>query len=373
MAYSILFRIECLHEYFGGGLCPGLSLSPADGCEALLGRYRLLFRGAPGGCTVYAPSQSPLDLMGRFDETFPFTFRLENTDPLLDSYTDLERGPSAGPAEALFHFNNAADRQGEVFGAARQLLRDPSAPLADASLRAMPAVFDYRPDGPATTGRNLQVSDPLSGQTVWQSPAGTPSAPIRVDLRGLPEGRYNRTMGETKLDPFYLSNLPAARQWGAVSIYIGGQPQSLRLPVPCQSIDATGAVTPRTFTLALESRKTYWRYYVIDPAGKQDFGSYELSATFRNPPSRTLPPEIAFLRLPEPATVDGRTAWVFEAQSPLPLLHSPFSANLALTLRPANGRRGERALTLPYAQASGLVRRSQSQPRSWCSEVFVYV
>ncbi len=372
MTYSILFRVECLHGYFGGGLCRSLSLHPDDGCMALLARYRLLFRSAPGCGMVYAPSQSPLDLLRRFDETVPFTFWLRNTDPLLESYTDLDRGTAGGPADTLFYFDNATDRQGEVFGATRQLLNDSATPLA-AALPVMPAAFDYLPEDPAASGQSLEVRDPLSGQIVWQSPASTPSTSIRVDLHGLPEGRYNRTMGKVELPSFYLSKRPAAQQWGAISIYIGGQRQSPYLPVPCQSIDRTGKATERTFALALESRKTYWRYYLIDPAGKQDFGSYELTGTFRNLPSRTMSSEIEFRRMDEPATVDGRTAWVFEAQTPLPLLHSPSSMHLNLTLRPANGKRGERTLALPFAHADGLVRRSSSQPQAWCSEVFVYV
>ena len=372
MSYSTLFRVECLHGYFGGGLCRSFSLHPGDGCEALLARYQLLFRSTPGCCTVYAPSQSPLDLLRRFDETVPFTFKLKNNDPLLESYTDLDRGTAGGPADTLFHFNNATDRQGDVFGATRQLLNDSSTHLSDAVLPVMPPVFDYLTEDSAASGQSLEVRDSLSGQIAWQGSTNAPSAPIRVDLSGLPEGRYNRTMGKINLKPFYLSKRPAAQQWGAVSIYIGGQRQSPYLPVPCQSIDLAGTATQRTFTLALESRKTYWRYYMIDPAGKQDFGGYELTGTLRNSPSRNLPPEIEFLRMTEPATVDGRTAWIFEAQTPLPLLHSPSSLHLTLTLRPSNGKRGERTLALPFAQASGLVR-SPSQPQSWCSEVFVYV
>ncbi len=373
MSYSILFSVECLHGYFGGGPCRSLSLHPDEGCKALLGRYRLLFRSAPGGCTVYAPSQTPLDLLRRFDESLPFTFTLKNNDPLLESYTDLDRGTADGPAATLFHFDNATNREGEFFGATRQLLNDPSNHLTDAVLSVLPSVFDYMPEDPAASGKSLQIKDPLSGQIVWQCPVNKPSAPLRVDLRSLPEGRYNRTMDSIELKPFYLSNRPAAQQWGACSIYIGGQMQAPYLPAQCQSIDQSGVTRQRTFTLVLESRKTYWRYYIIDPAGKQDFGSYELIGTLRNPLARSIASEIEFLRSPDPATVDGRTAWVFEAQTPLPLLHSPSSMHLTLTLRPANGKRGERSLALPFANAGGLVRRNTSQPRSWSSEVFVYV
>jgi len=373
VSYSILFRIECLHGYFGGGLCGSLSLSPTGVCQALLDRYRLLFRNTAGGCSVYAPSQSPLDLLRRFDEAVPFTFRIVNSDPLLESYTNLDRGADVGPSESLFHFDNTADRQEEVFGASRKLLHDPAKPLTDAVLLVVPPIFDYPFANSQPLTRNLQVIDPLSGEILWQSPISKPPVPIRVDLRSLPEGRYNLASGKKQLSPIYLSHLSATRYWGVVSIYIGGSAQSLHLPAACQSIDRAGTVTSRTFTLALQSRSTYWRYYVIDPTGKQDFGNYELTAVVRNPPSRSASSQIVFLRQPQPVSVDGRAAWIFEAQSPLPLLHSPSTLNVALTLRPANGKRGERALALPYAQPTGLVHRDQSQPRSWCSEVFVYV
>src|SRR5262249_58231947 len=114
--------------------------------------------------------------------------------------------------------------------------------------------------------------------------------------------------------------------------------------------------------------------YVIDPAGKQSFGSYELTATLRKPSSDTTSsPDIRFTRLSETALIDGRTAWIFESQSQLPFLQSP-STEFSLSLRPnGNGKRGERAIRLPYAQPGSIVFQGGTEPRSIWSEIFVYV
>ncbi|HWF03545.1 MAG TPA: hypothetical protein VHA06_07660, partial [Candidatus Angelobacter sp.] len=91
--YTELFHIECLHAYFGGAACRSLVLSPTEGCRALMERYRMLFRGSASGAGVYAPVQSPPDLLEGFDEWLPFTFTLSNTEADLYSYTDLPSGP----------------------------------------------------------------------------------------------------------------------------------------------------------------------------------------------------------------------------------------------------------------------------------------
>ncbi|HEY2495498.1 MAG TPA: hypothetical protein VGK24_00385 [Candidatus Angelobacter sp.] len=372
--YTELFRIECLHGYFGGAACRSLVLSPTDGCRALMERYRMLFRRSDGGARVYAPVQSPPDLLEGFDEWLPFTFTLSNTEAALNSYTDLASGESAAPAETLFHFDNSADYQAEVFGSRRQLLHPIADPFSGAAITVQPKLFRYMLPASASKGV-LHVLEPLTGQVLWESPVQNSEGPFLLDLRQLPEGHYTLAMENQELLKFYLSDRPAAQQWGAISIYAGGSRQAPALPTKCRVVDGADMITPKTFTLALESRKTIWRYYVIDPAGKQDFGRYELMATPRK--SMTAEADTAvdlrFSRLPDTVPIDGRTAWVFESQSPLPLLQSP-STEFSLMLRPnGNGKRGDRVVRLPYAQAGSLVFKKGARSREFCSEVFVYV
>src|SRR5262249_39024477 len=170
MQYAPLFRIECLHAYFGGAACRSLALTPTEDSCAMLERYRMLFRQATGGGMVYAPLQSPPDILRQFDECTPFTFRLANTEPALDAYTELNPGETAGPAESVFYFDNSSDQQAEVFGSARQLLHAPKNPFAGAVLPVRPKVFSFTVP-PGSAGNELRVVEPLTGEQLWQSPA----------------------------------------------------------------------------------------------------------------------------------------------------------------------------------------------------------
>lgn len=369
MQYAALFRMECLHEYFGGGACRGLALSPTEECRTLLDRYRMVFRPSTGGGSVYAPMQSPPDVLRQFDESVPFTFRVTSTDVALDAYTEFGPNQTPAPSDSVFYFDNTIDRQAEGFGSPHQLLHSPGSPLASAAVAVKPKVFQF--DLPPTaSGGALRVIEPLTGEILWQSMAPGGGSSSLVDLRRLPQGRYDLRIDSQQLLTFYLSDRRAAQQWGAISIYAGGSRQAQRLPANCRPLDESGVAAPKTFTLALESRRTLWRYYIIDSTGKQDFGTYELISVPRKSGETSAPSEISFTRQPGTVPVDGRTAWVFESQSRMPLLRSP-SSDFSLTLRP-NGN-GKRAIRLPYAQASSLVFKDATEPRQFCSEVFVYV
>jgi len=365
--YTPLFRIECLHEY-SGVPCRSLELSPTEECRALLARYRMIFRGFTGGAEVYPPAQSAAEVLRQFDESSPFTFRLRATEAALHSYTEFGDAGRSAPGRSLFYFDNAAYHQGEIFGSTRQLLHAPDAPFAGAAVPVRPKIFSVaQGDG----GSNIQVIEPLTKQALWQGAIQHPDAPLLIDLRRLPEGLY--ILQQEKKDPekFYLSDLPPAQQWGAIAIYAGGIRQAA-LPKNCSVLDSAGAVSSRTFTLALKSRRTIWRYYIIDPAGKQDFSSHELSGTLRNPTGENgaADSNIVFVRQKQTVPIDNRTAWVFESQDPLPLLQAP-GAEFSLALRPSGN--GKRAIRLPFAQPGSFVFIDRPQPGSLCSEVFVYV
>jgi hypothetical protein len=371
--YAALFHIECLHGYFGGARCRSLVLTPSEDCRALLERYRMLFRQSSGGAVVHAPLQVPPDLLRQFDESVPFTFRLISTEPALDSYTEPAQGETAPPSESLFYFDNAVDHQADVFGSPRRLLHPPGSPFSASAVPVMSKIFNFRVPADAS-GSILQVVEPLTSQMLWQCPAPAPGVPCPLDLRRLQEGRYALQLDGKEMLKFYLSNRPPAQQWGAISIYVGGLRQAQNLPENCRVLDSAGVPAPKTFTLALESRKTTWRYYIIDPTGKRNFGSYDLAASLRNPTNETASAlDIRFTRLPETALIDGRTAWVFESQTQLPFLQSP-STEFSMSLRPSgNGNRGERLIRLPYAQPGSIVLEEGPEPRSMCSEIFVYV
>jgi len=367
--YTLLFQIEILHGYFAGGPCGSLALSPTGSCAALLARYGMLFRATNGGGAVYRPLWS--DAVRGFDESAPFTFSLQ-ADPELSLYTEMDPAAAGAPSETLFYFDNSADYAAEVFGAQRQLLHAPNKPFAKAVLPVRPYRFSASFD--ASSSASLQVLDPLSKSVLWPVSAEQNQVPF-VDLRRLPEGRYILARDGEVLQTFYL--MDQAPKWGAISIYAGGSAQS-HLPANCRVIDSQDQnppqITPKIFTLALDARKTIWRYYIIAATSTRDLDSYELTGAIKRATrvENGAAIDLHFLRQPETLAIDGRAAWVFESQSPIPLLHSPAS-EFSLTLRPGDkGARGDQPIRLPYARPAAFARKGDADS-TLCSEVFVYV
>jgi hypothetical protein len=373
MQYAVLFRIECLHAYFGGGPCRSLILAPTDDCRRMLARYQMLFRAETGGGAVYAPQQSPPDLLKQFDETAAFTFALASTDPALDNYTDIDLSKLA-PAKNIFHFDNRADYAKAAFGQPRQLLHQPGNPFAEAAVPVRNKLFGVSPPK-AAAGTSFKIIEPLGNQVVCQGTFPPKRAPAQVDLRKSSEGLYLLQIDDHPPERFYLSAQLAVRRWGVISIYAGGSRQAGYLPDNCRALDSNGVADPKTFTLALETRKTIWRYYIIPSADQQNFGQYELAGAGRKAPgsSPASENEFQFTLLPGTTPVDGRAAWVFESKAALPFLMSPANV-FSLSLRPnKNGKTGQRTIRLPYAQPSSLAARAGVEPKEMCSEVFVYV
>jgi hypothetical protein len=368
MQYTLLFRIECLHGYFGGGPCRGLTLAPTEDCRQMLARYQMLFRPDNGGGAVYYPSRSPLDLLNQFDETEAFTFALTSTDPALANYTEVNPR-KAHPVETIFYFDNRLDHNG---GSSDQTCRlnTLGAPLERAAVPVRGKLLSVV----NTQAGQVSVAEPLDGRIVAQGPL-VAKRPVQLDLRKQPEGLYLRRINGKPPRRFYLSDQPPVRRWGVIAIYPGGSRQAAHLPKSCTVIGGEGEVHPRTFVLALESRKTIWRYYIIPSADKQDFSHYEVVSIIKRTPgtNSVAENEIPFTLLPETRMVHGRAAWVFESQSPMPLMFSPANV-FSLSLRPnQNGRPAQRTVRLPYAQPASLAVRQDVNPQQMCSEIFVYV
>jgi hypothetical protein len=370
--YTVLFRVECLHGYFGGDTCRSLTLTPTEDCRRLLARYRMLFRSATGSCAVYCLKESPPDLLKQFDETSAFTFALTSTDPALNNYTDIDLG-KLDPAETVFHFDNRTDYAKEEFGQLRQLLYQPGISLAEAALPVRAKVSTIA--SPAAGARDFKIIEPLGNQILRQGTFPPQGASALLDLRNVREGLYILQIDSTPPQLFYLTDQLAVRRWGVISIYPGGSRQAGQLPDNCRVLDSDGVPSPKTFTLALETRKTVWRYYIIPSAGQQNFSQYQLASTTKKTPGPDagLESEFQFALLPATSVIDGRTAWVFESTAALPFLQTPANA-FSLNLRPnKNGKAGQRTIRLPYAQPVSMVRHQGSGSGSMRSEIFVYV
>ncbi len=378
-SYQELFSIECLHGYFSDRLCTVLRLTPTPECASMLRRYQLLFRRTTAGGKVLYTMQDGVDRLPLYDETVPFTFTLVSSDPLLDTYTDGAVESLDAPRNTVRYFSNREENVADIFDQQRLLLHPAGQPFAQPALPVRPHVFTHT-FKQAVKGANLQVSDILRGQLVWESQ--TPEQPMQawtIDLRAQPPGRYTLVVDGAAVLDFYLGEAPVKKLWAVVEIFAGGANQVQHIPEACQAIDAAGhAYTPtRTFTIALDSARTFWRYYIFDrEQGGAPDGEYEIVDKSRNGTSagRDAANGIEFIRRDDPKTLDGRPVLVFQSKQALTLSQFPGDGDHQFTLEVKRSDEALLQIKLPFAQpaTTRFVPAESDKEKPMCSEMFVY-
>ena len=355
--YKPLFSIECLHGYFADRVCRTLALSPTASGARVCERYHLRFRSVSGGGAVYY-EESASNLARLRQEPCPLAFALTAIDPLFDIYTEGGGSENADPSGTVHYFSNREQHSGDVKGQRRRLLHPPGQALAQPPLTVKTSRFTWRFDQPVRSA-DLQVLD-ADGQPVWRTE--TPDRDVRdwpVDLRGRPWGRYQLVIAGRPPMEFYLSDQPVARQWGVIEIFLKEIEQ-----VP-------------TFTVSFASRETVWRYYIFDQEQAESmYASYEVVGVRKRFASaeRSRGSDIRFVKQPQPVTVNGRPAFVFESSQAVPLAEIPGDDDYLFSFK-ANGgsERSGRPIALPFARPAAT--RPDSTPGSahMISEIFVYL
>lgn len=381
-SYQELFSIECLHGYFTDRLCRVLELSPTPECESMLQRYQLLFRRTAAGGKVLYSVQDGVDRLPLYDETAPFSFNLVNTDPLFDTYTDGTVERTASVRDTIRYFSNREENVADVFDQQRLLLHPAGQPFAQPALPVRPQGFTHTFAQPVTAAR-LKVLNVLRRQPVWE--AQTPEQAVQawnIDLHALPSGRYVLTTDDAETNDaaaldFYLSEAPAANQWGVIEIFPGGPNQAAHIPQASQVIDAAGLPQARNFTIALARRQTFWRYYVFDPtrpdSSEEDYkviGKSKRGSTADSAEAT----DIQFTRRDESVTLNGRRAVVFESEQAVGLSQIPGDEDYQFMLQ-ESGRSDQaaRRTKLPFAQPAATRLEAAAGGTRMCSEIFVYL
>lgn len=377
-SYKTLFTIEFLHEYFNpDGACKVLSLAPTPACRRLFERYRLLFRPTPNGGSVSYSVQPGIDFLALFNETSPFAFALHCCDADFSRYTDLgTAGDAASPASTLFHFDNLETHTAAVGGIQKLLLHPPGKAFRHGALPVWSGQTRLAFDPPLAAAR-IRVLDPLSRQAVLdlRSPAQEARG-FDLNLNGLPEGQYQLAINRKKPRPFYLSATPAVRQWGMLEIFPGGSALAGQMPAAGRVLDPQNRPEPKAFTLSLNARHTLWRYYVFSNAPAERSHADSLVYGQNRRLAQSGQPEagrLGFVRKPEPVSIEGRMAWIFESSQPIPLWRLP-AEEQQFTLK-TDGCLGGAGQTypLPYAQGNAAKLEVLGGKRRMVSEIFVYL
>jgi hypothetical protein len=373
-SYKPLFHIRCRHGYFADQVCRPLRLSPTPLCSRLLERHGCLFRQTDGGGSVYfatAPDgTTPLRL---FDETTPFAFALTGPAAQITSFTEIDPAAAASPSTSLYSFNNREEQVATFDGEECLLLHPPGAPFASAAVPVRPPRFVHRFAKPVRAAA-VQVSDMLRNKVFdTRTPAQETSA-LPVDLSRVPEGRYRLTVNNRDPVEFYLSVVAPAARWGMIEIFAGG-PAMKGLPKRCRVLGPDGTPgPPATFVLALEPRRSIWRYYVVSQnSADRTYDGYGIAGGPPRGAKANGNGTIAF-SAPAKQKINGKDVWIFESAAAIPIFEQPGDRHEFTLKNNAKGGGGAGPFTLPYAQpdTTRLLPGPDGKPRN-CSEIFVYL
>jgi hypothetical protein len=351
-SYRQLFSVECLHGYFADHICRTLTWAPTLECARLLARCRMIFKPAAGGGTVYCEQTAEAPSLP--DAQVPFAFMLTSTDPLLDTYTDGDLGAGTQPVDAVHYFSNGVLESADLYGQPRLLMHPPSQPFAQPALELRARRFMHRFDAPVQG--TVRIVDAARGTCVWTAAGAGERVAVAVDLRGCADGRYALTVdGAVALD-FYLVEAARLRPWALVEILAN---------------ELQFAAGPSTFTVALEARKTVWRYYIFaPPPARERYADYLI--VDETPRGGGSPDRIGFTPMAAPVMRNGRDGVVFESVRPVALREAPTAADCLFLYKP-NGRNPGRSIALPFARPAMTRLEIASDSRTMCSEIFVYI
>ncbi len=389
--YLPLFSIECLHHYFADPRYAGLALRPTEACRRTLERYELMFRPTRGGGTVFYTQRGEVAVLRWISERMALAFTLTSADPLFLNYTDLAFADEAlAPSQSLFYFSNLAEHRSLRYGEDKLLLHPPPQVAAPDQQRPVrPSLFTYAfEDAVPVEDVTIEVFNVpervADGQAVpaWSFDGSRAEAPAQtsrtypVDLRQEPPGPYRmRVQQQGRLVEelaFYLSDAPPSKHWGLVEIFVADSASAAPIPKSYRVLDEAGEVSPKTFTLYFENRKTTWRYFIVNQfrdAGV--FDQYEVvglekikndpSGNGRNGNGRNR--EIRFTKIEAPEkSIAGKPALVFASEEEIPLLEAP-TEHYSFVFK-ANGNdtlgRGSRTYKLPYAGAGRITPATEA-------------
>ena len=320
---ELLCSIEIRHAHFADGRCPALELRPTAHCARMLERYRLHWLPARDGGSIHrwAESGEQIDktILGRlFNESTPFAFTLESSDPEFERYTADSfawEGRSDVTVPTVAYFTNLA--------LGTQIASGPDEPvglLLHESNRPMTTRLPILSRGGVTLPSTTDAAADVKVATALGQPLDGPwtrdGARRSVDLRAIPEGRFIVTAGgDTVADAWWSEPSPPG-PWGAVELYAGG-PHMRGVPADRALLDDAMRPTPRRFAIALAARVTRWRYLVVS-ASRSTLDETAMSVVVEGDLASEFTKEKSRL-------VDGRPAVVFESARDLPLLQSPKS------------------------------------------------
>lgn len=362
LEYNTLFDVEILHNYYDSGIAEDFTITPAGTCRQDLLDHGLLFRTTPKGFAVlYGLTRndngSPQPLRP-LEKALKLSFAIASANPYLTNFSNL---PLDGGNDQVYHLHNLNDNpQGGKFLLTSERTSDRL--TQHDRIKLKPQSFQYTSKVNTSQAEIDVVND--TGKMVLKKLVETTEGIIScpVNLKDGPPGKFILKVEGTRELEFYASNELMSKSIFAVIdvFFTDNVPDAYRL------IDDDNKPLPKTYTLRIDRRETYWRYYVVMKY-RTDTSSGDLSIT--SPDISGSP--VVFEKQSRQQISDGTKAVPFVSNRPIPFRQSPVKG---VQLKKANGSGGSGIFeidNLPNPSVAAL--KPDGSTNKVYSEIFVYI
>ena len=134
-------------------------------------------------------------------------------------------------------------------------------------------------------------------------------------------------------------------------------------------IDPKEKITSPTYSLYFETRKTHWRYFIVNQSGvKNRFDGYKVVHKVKNGAKRRPgAKDVPFKKVKE-VEINGKKALIFESTGAIPLWDLPAEEH-EVKFEPGSGN--GRTFKLPYAGSTAI--KPVRKPKKIFSEIYAHL
>ena len=356
-ALAKLFRVQCLHTYYGDQICKDFEISPSPETELELKNCRLIFKPTPGGFIIFHhTSQSGPLLKSPAFRPKKLTFFIRNSNLEFLNFSDL---PYLD-ADSLLYFSNL--KQKAATKETKQKLLHTGAHVGEEKgegLPARPQAFDFE-FVEDVAYEKLLVTDVFGKEVllpeVAERVASYPKRRHYIDLSDYPEGFYTLKVkgNQTFSSDFYASAPALEGCQGVIDIFLTEE-----VGKAFQIADNKG-IYPQDYQVQIQARSTFWRYNLITRSDAE-FSSHKIESKEH---------KVAFSKPEQVTLLNGTQATRLTSQSPLPL--SQFAEyKFELTMK-KNGRGLRTPIRLPIPSTK-MIQPDLTDNKKIYSEMYVYL
>lgn len=349
--YRPFAELKVKHNYYVKNLNRDVRFVPTTQSVQLAQAMGVLIKNSENGISLSYDVTSADGLLHYLlnHEDIEFSFVLATTNSAFVNLTDMAT-ESVG---SLFYFNTAKARK---IADNNYLLHKSEFVSREDSLTVKKGDFYYNVESKEA---HLEIRDEEGRTVIDQKVSG--QSKYLFQITRLPQGRYTVYENNKEKLPFVFINQKLMRQSGVAMVNV-----SLTGKDKAELIDRLekGEVLPsKAYTLHFESRSTYWKYFIVSkyklPLEKSSIHAEGQDVAFKGPEKVKLS--------------NGDTAYLFEANMPLPLNEVP-KYNFKLSKSKKAGANGEAYLNrLPTPAPDSIKPESRSETSKVYSELIVYI